>query len=116
MGFGKHASESLRQVIDSDRSYVDWCLQNVDGFAMTDEAFSYFRSDGDTEASFHKSDDSAGHTARPCLRDESDCEFEEDFYDNSGSAYDFDDADDGVNWEFYDDNLDMDQQSEDFWN
>lgn len=83
---------------------------------MTAEAFAYFQSDGDGGASFRMPDDSAGHTARPCLRDEFDCGYEEDFYDNSGSAYDFDDADNGGNWEFYDDNPDMDRQSEDFLN
>ncbi len=40
MPFGKYKGEPLWWVIEADAAYVDWCLENVDGFALNDEAWA----------------------------------------------------------------------------
>lgn len=39
--FGKHRGETVQEVIDTDSSYIDWCIEEVDGFELTDVAYDY---------------------------------------------------------------------------
>ena len=39
--FGKHKGHSIRQVLQSDSSYLLWCMEKLDRFAMSDEAWDY---------------------------------------------------------------------------
>lgn len=37
--FGKHKGQTIRQVLQSDPSYILWCVEKLDRFAMSDEAW-----------------------------------------------------------------------------
>lgn len=37
--FGKHKGQTIRQVLQSDPSYLLWCVEKLDRFAMSDEAW-----------------------------------------------------------------------------
>lgn len=39
--FGKHKGQTIRQVLQSDSSYLLWCVEKLDRFAMSDEAWDY---------------------------------------------------------------------------
>lgn len=39
--FGKHKGQTIRQVLQSDPSYLLWCVEKLDRFAMSDEAWDY---------------------------------------------------------------------------
>lgn len=36
--FGKHKGESLSHVIGSDPTYVEWCIDEIEGFSISDRA------------------------------------------------------------------------------
>lgn len=96
MGFGKHSNETLKEVIDNDPSYIRWCLGNVPTFAMTDNATSYY------------------HGNKTAAEDTEDCGWEErdDYWDDD--QY-WDDEENVSSNPYYNDDLDMDQQSPEFW-
>ena len=39
--FGKHKGQTIRQVLQSDPSYLLWCVETLDRFAMNAEAWDY---------------------------------------------------------------------------
>ena len=39
--FGKHKGQTIRQILQSDPSYLLWCVEKLDRFAMSDEAWDY---------------------------------------------------------------------------
>lgn len=39
--FGKHKGQTIRQVLQSDPSYLLWCVEKLDRFAMNEEAWDY---------------------------------------------------------------------------
>lgn len=39
--FGKYKGQTIRQVLQSDSSYLLWCVEKLDRFAMSDEAWDY---------------------------------------------------------------------------
>ena len=41
--FGKYKGDALWLVIDTDPSYIDWCIENIDGFELNNEAFQRYR-------------------------------------------------------------------------
>ncbi len=36
--FGIHKGETVAEVIEDDPSYIEWCLDDVDGFELDSEA------------------------------------------------------------------------------
>ncbi len=89
MGFGKYSALTLKEVIDSNPSYIDWCLKNLSRFALDRNATRYYK--GDKEAAYWAEDrDNDYHY---------DYEYEESVSDSP----------------YYNDQLDMDQQSLEFW-
>lgn len=38
--FGKHKGKTLDEVMECDPDYVDWCLANLDHFALGNDEFS----------------------------------------------------------------------------
>ncbi len=100
--FGKYNGLSLEKILQIQPSYVNWCLGNLDHFYITMEdqiaikiLFSEFVLN-EEKMSFEEDDD----------YDDFDCEsnYEEDSYESF------------TDWSNYNDNLDMDQQSIEFWN
>ena len=39
--FGKHKGQTIRQILQSDSNYLLWCVEKLDRFAMSDEAWDY---------------------------------------------------------------------------
>lgn len=39
--FGKHKGQTIRQILQSDSNYLLWCVEKMDRFAMSDEAWDY---------------------------------------------------------------------------
>jgi hypothetical protein len=95
--FGKFKGLSLSQILLVQTSYVNWCLENLDHFyiLMEDQVaikvlYNEFVLNED-KMSYEVEDD--------------------DYYD-----YEQDSCEDFTDWSNYNDALDMDQQSIEFWN
>lgn len=41
--FGKYKGDQLWLVIDTDPGYVDWCIDNIDGFELDNEAYERYQ-------------------------------------------------------------------------
>lgn len=41
LSFGKHKGQTIRQILQSDPNYLLWCVEKLDRFAMSDEAWDY---------------------------------------------------------------------------
>lgn len=39
--FGKHEGAFLWAIIESNPGYVDWCLENITGFELDNDAYIY---------------------------------------------------------------------------
>lgn len=39
--FGKHKGQTIRQILQIDSNYLLWCVEKLDRFAMSDEAWDY---------------------------------------------------------------------------
>ena len=39
--FGKHKGQTIRQILQNDPSYLLWCSEKLERFAMSDEAWDY---------------------------------------------------------------------------
>ena len=39
--FGKHKGQTIRQILQCDSNYLLWCVEKLDRFAMSDEAWDY---------------------------------------------------------------------------
>ena len=39
--FGKNKGKTIRQIMHSDANYLQWCLEKLDRFAMSEEAWDY---------------------------------------------------------------------------
>ena len=39
--FGKHKGKTIHQILQKDPNYLLWCVEKLDGFAMSDEAWDY---------------------------------------------------------------------------
>ena len=42
--FGKHKGETLVSVIGSDPTYVEWCVDEIEGFSISDRAHDLLHS------------------------------------------------------------------------
>lgn len=111
MGFGKYSSLTLKSVIDSDPSYIDWCLRNIISFSLDAEATVY---------ACRMIPGFCGGVAN--CEDETDSEDEE----NGGDWCRVDDSEDydsfadpnddyDIDYTYYNDQLDPDQQDKEFW-
>ncbi len=43
ISFGKHKGKSLKLIIGVDPDYIRWCLSNIDGFRLIEEANKYYQ-------------------------------------------------------------------------
>lgn len=99
--FGKFNGLSLSKVLSIQPSYVNWCLENLDHFYISEESQFEIKS-------IYK--DFTINEDKMC--------FETEDYDDfdSESNYEDDSYEDFTDWSNYNDDLDMDQQSIEFWN
>lgn len=42
--FGRHRGEELWAVIREDPAYVAWCIENVEGFELDNEAWALYQA------------------------------------------------------------------------
>lgn len=42
--FGKHKKSVVNDVIQEDPGYIEWCLENIEGFELTDAAMAVFEN------------------------------------------------------------------------
>jgi hypothetical protein len=42
IAFGKYKGYTYKQVIDTDLTYIKWCLNTIPNFRLTEEAQEYF--------------------------------------------------------------------------
>jgi hypothetical protein len=40
--FGKHKGKLIRDIIEEDPDYIAWCLDNIDGFVLDEDAQKEF--------------------------------------------------------------------------
>lgn len=98
--FGKFNGLSLSKVLSIQPSYVNWCLENLDHFYISEESQFEIKS-------IYK--DFAINEDKMC--------FETDEYDDFDCESNYEEAyEDFTDWSNYNDSLDMDQQSIEFWN
>ena len=113
--YGKHEGKTVRQIVDIQPSYLDWCAINLDHFYMTEyviEEIKEIKSDFvlSTEG-LQKLDDKFSTWEEEQVANE--------VYDEDDLSENYDDVGsyaDQTDWTHYDDALDMDQQSIEFWN
>lgn len=43
LSFGKYKSDPLWHVIETDPSYITWCIENVEGFELDNEAYDLYQ-------------------------------------------------------------------------
>lgn len=41
--FGKHKGKTVEEVIDEEPTYIEWCIDNVTGFELSDKTFEYYQ-------------------------------------------------------------------------
>ena len=96
--FGKFDGLTISQVLINQPTYVNWCIENLDHFYIMEEDQLIIKS-----------------IFNGFVINEDKMSFELDDYDTN-SNYEADSYDDFTDWSHYDDGLDMDQQSIEFWN
>ncbi len=128
--FGKYKGKTVKELLNENPGYIDWVIRNVDGFALSREAFQQAKIITDGKRYSREEE-----LAKPSPK----FEFVEGY---KGWDFDFSKADiliinnlkinkiksqtqntysansfhDDTDWTYYNDDVDMDQQSEDFWN
>ena len=96
--FGKFEGLTVSQVLINQPTYVNWCIENLDHFYILEQDQLIIKS-----------------IFKGFLINEDKMIFEIDNFDTN-SNYEADSYDDFTDWSHYDDGLDMDQQSIEFWN
>jgi hypothetical protein len=107
--FGKYEGKSLRDVLEIQPSYLNWCVINLDHFFLPEETIQEIQN--------IKPDFSLTNEAKN-INDNKSISFEkeEDDVEDLGNYDNRDSYEDYTDWTHYNDNLDMDQQDIEFWN
>lgn len=108
--FGKYEGKTIRQIVDLQPSYIDWCATNLEHFYISEDVIEEIKK--------IKPDFTLSVEGQQKLDEKY------SILENEQESYqDYDDYDDDRNadynqtdWSNYDDGLDMDQQSTEFWN
>jgi hypothetical protein len=123
--FGKHQGKTLEQVAQCDAPYILWCVRNIDKFLIEKDAFLDFQKK--YEKSFvticSPTNDEFERTTNFYEATEQDLDLLENKwnnYTNQNSSRQYADYDHYEDYSvdrnpFYNDNLDMDQQDQEFW-
>jgi len=115
MTFGKFKGETIKDLIERNPAYLEWCLRNVNWFNFNldfdfiSEVLKHYPS-----YNFHFKTKSKLDEKNKLfvVQSHEECEWDsQQDYDNESI-----DLLDGPAWNYYNDSLDMDQQSEEFWN
>ena len=126
LNFGKHKEKSIKEILTIEPSYINWCARNVTNFIITNDEVVNIRND------FPNFYFSYEENRRIYYWIFSDLDNNEEIYDEEieNCDYDFDpnwsesdysytdyDRNDDfkTDWTNYNDDLDWDQQSQEFW-
>lgn len=102
--FGKFEGSTVRQIIDLQHSYLDWCAINLDHFYISETVIEEIKK--------IKPDFSLSEEGQQKLNEK----YEKWEHEQENDYDDRDDYEDQTDWSHYNDDLDMDQQSPEFWN
>jgi hypothetical protein len=106
--FGKHKGNTVRQIIGLQPSYIDWCATTLDQFYIAEDVIEEIKK---IKPDFTLSAEAQQKLNEKYTSWENEQEPYEDFgYDDRNADYN------QTDWSNYNDNLDMDQQSIEFWN
>jgi len=102
--FGKYGGNTPRQILDLQPSYLDWCAVNLDHFYINENVIEEIKT--------IKPDFALTTKGQQKLDEKySNWEAEREDDDEDSDSYE-----DQTDWSQYNDDIDMDQQSEEFWN
>lgn len=125
LDFGKHKGKSIKEILETEPSYLNWCARNVFNFIIDNDEVNnirchfpnfHFSYEENKRIYYWIFADLDNKEEEPVKDDEYYADFESDNYDDS-----YDDHNDVRNdnyqtdWSNYNDDLDWDQQSSDFW-
>ncbi len=120
LGFGKYEGRTIRYVYEAESSYLEFCIRELNFFYLTSDIVKSLLSDGyqfSNETVLRYKQKLCDYRAGVWLSNKRDDEADEDY--NSGYYSSGDNEDDwGGNIDsnpYYNDDLDMDQQSQEFW-
>lgn len=109
--FGKFNNKTLHEAASLQPQYIDWCLLNLDHFLISIETYHEIQQ---VYPTFQISQDALSMlTSKSNIYYEEVKEKQRSFNSNNG---DWSNDSDPTDWSHYNDELDADQQSEDFWN
>ena len=112
--FGKFSGKTLQQVIDLQPSYIDWCACNLGHFYVSEDEIEKIK---EIIPGFSISSDGQQKMLERYTTWVSEQEDIEEYDDSPDpDQYGYDPYEDFTDWSHYNDNLDMDQQSIEFWN
>ena len=108
--FGKFKGKTVKEVIELQPSYLDWCLKSIDSFSISENVI--------TEIKANKPDFTFSSEAlqKISIKNVKQQLTEETTRNSDYDSTDYSDFADSSDWNHYDDSLDMDQQSVEFWN
>ncbi len=110
--FGKYEGKTVRQILDLQPSYIDWCATNLDHFYISEDVIGEIKN---IKPDFLLTAEGKQKMEEKYASWKIEQETEEDYdidYGYEGRSVDYDQTD----WSNYDDGLDMDQQGIEFWN
>ncbi|EIA08672.1 hypothetical protein [Flavobacterium frigoris] len=100
--FGKHKGQTLIEAVEYDADYIDWCAINLDHFYVTPEVIKFIKKKFPYIA--------VGPEAIDYLQEKL------QNWENQKKEKNYDLGEKDYNRsEYYNDSLDMDQQSSEFW-
>ena len=107
--FGNYEGQTVRQIIDVQPSYIEWCSINLNHFYIPKEVIE--------EIQKIRPDFILSNVAEQKLDEKHNIWANQFNYADDNDGYiDNSSYQDQTDWSNYDDNLDMDQQSIEFWN
>ena len=110
--FGKYKGNTIRQILDFQPSYLDWCAINLEHFYISEDVIGEIKNiKPDFALTAEGKQKMEEKYAKWDIEQESEEDYDND-YGSEGRSVDYDQTD----WSNYDDGLDMDQQSIEFWN
>lgn len=108
--FGKYNGNTIRQILDFQPSYIDWCAINLDHFIMSEDAIEEVKKIKPTFAFSTEGIEKMNEKLEQWSNEELSYQDYDQGFDDRNADYN------QTDWSNYDDGLDMDQQSIEFWN
>ena len=108
--FGKYKGNTIRQILDFQPSYLDWCAINLDHFVMSDDEIEELNKIKPTFAFSAEGIEKMDKKIEQWNNEELSYHYYHGGYDDRNADYN------QTDWSNYNNDLDMDQQSIEFWN